>query len=145
MLEKYSIEAPKGLRAMMNAAYHVQELRSVTALIEQATLTPAQLEATRLLATRLVQQVRLARKKTTGIDSFLTEYSLTSQEGIALMCLAEALLRVPDNVTIDSLIKDKLLDADWASHTGNTWSYEEIEDVLYYLNKSFYGFDQQRL
>ena len=34
---------------------------------------------------------------------------------------------------------------DWASHTGNTWSYEEIEDVLYYLNKSFYGFDQQPL
>ena len=123
MLEKYSIEAPKGLRAMMNAAYHVQELRSVTALIEQATLTPAQLEATRLLATRLVQQVRLARKKTTGIDSFLTEYSLTSQEGIALMCLAEALLRVPDNATIDSLIKDKLLDADWASHTGQSDSF----------------------
>lgn len=123
MLDKCLIEAPKGLRAIMNDAYRMQELRCVTALIEQATLTPTQVDAARLLATRLVQQVRLARKKTTGIDSFLTEYSLTSQEGIALMCLAEALLRVPDNATIDSLIKDKLLDADWASHTGQSDSF----------------------
>ncbi len=123
MLDPCSLEAPSGLRAMMNDAYRMQELRCVTALIEQATLTPAQVDAVRLLATRLVEQVRLARKKTTGIDSFLTEYSLTSQEGIALMCLAEALLRVPDNATIDSLIKDKLLDADWASHTGQSDSF----------------------
>ena len=123
MLDQSALEAPSGSRAMMNDAYRMQELRCVTMLIEQAMLTPSQVDAVRLLATRLVEQVRLARKKTTGIDSFLTEYSLTSQEGIALMCLAEALLRVPDNATIDSLIKDKLLDADWASHTGQSDSF----------------------
>ena len=123
MLDKRILKSPQGLRAAINDAYRMDELRCVTALIEQASLNEMQLSNTRLLATRLVEQVRQDRKKTTGIDSFLTEYALSSNEGIALMCLAEALLRVPDNATIDSLIKDKLSNADWGSHSGQSDSF----------------------
>ncbi len=123
MLDKQSFTIPQGLRAVINDAYRVDELSNITTLIEYATLNPNQVNSARTLATRLVEQVRAERKKTTGIDSFLTEYALSSDEGIALMCLAEALLRVPDNATIDSLIKDKIVNADWSSHSGQSDSF----------------------
>ena len=53
------------------------------------------------------------------LDTFLTEYGLSNSEGIALMCLAESLLRIPDWDTADLLIADKLGSADWAEHAGN--------------------------
>src|SRR5947209_20170224 len=107
MLEKQPIQLPEGLRAAINEAYYVDELSLMTYLCEKATLEPHQMTAIRTSAMKLVESVRALRKKSTGIDSFLTEYALSSDEGIALMCLAEALLRVPDNATIDKLIKDK--------------------------------------
>ncbi|MCX7117330.1 MAG: bifunctional proline dehydrogenase/L-glutamate gamma-semialdehyde dehydrogenase PutA [Legionellales bacterium] len=123
MLNRRSLETPQGLRADINEAYRKNELAIVTALIERAALNEKLTLAVRSLATRLVEQVRQERKKTTGIDSFLTQYALSSNEGIALMCLAEALLRVPDNPTVDSLIKDKLTNADWESHRGQSTSF----------------------
>ncbi len=123
MLERYSIQPPQGSRALINKAYRVDELTLMSELIEKAALDSGQVTAIRNQATGLVEQVRAERKKSTGIDSFLTEYSLSSDEGIALMCLAEALLRVPDNATIDSLIKDKLTSADWKSHRGQSESF----------------------
>lgn len=54
------------------------------------------------------------------IDALLLEYSLDTQEGILLMCLAEALMRIPDSATADALIKDKLTVADWKSHLQNS-------------------------
>jgi RHH-type proline utilization regulon transcriptional repressor/proline dehydrogenase/delta 1-pyrroline-5-carboxylate dehydrogenase len=123
MLDKRSLKSPQGLRAIINEAYRAGELNIVTNLIENATLNENLTLSVRNLAVRLVEQVRSERKKTTGIDSFLTEYALSSDEGIALMCLAEALLRVPDNATIDSLIKDKLGSADWKSHRGQSDSF----------------------
>jgi len=123
MLERYAAKNPEGNRALINDAYRINELQMVTELIEKAALTDEQIIAVRDLAAKLVEQVRSERRKTTGIDSFLTQYSLSSEEGIALMCLAEALLRVPDNATIDSLIKDKLSTADWSSHRGQSDSF----------------------
>ncbi|ARG97355.1 bifunctional proline dehydrogenase/L-glutamate gamma-semialdehyde dehydrogenase PutA [Legionella micdadei] len=123
MLERYSAQLPQDARALINNAYRIDELTIVTELIKQAELDNEQLIAIRNKATALVEQVRSERKKSTGIDSFLTEYSLSSDEGIALMCLAEALLRVPDNPTIDSLIKDKLTAADWKAHRGQSDSF----------------------
>ncbi len=123
MLERYSAQFPQGTRAQINKAYRIDELTLMTELIEKAALSSEQIVAIRNAATHLVEQVRAERKKSTGIDSFLTQYSLTSDEGIALMCLAEALLRVPDNATIDSLIKDKLTTADWKSHRGQSDSF----------------------
>jgi RHH-type proline utilization regulon transcriptional repressor/proline dehydrogenase/delta 1-pyrroline-5-carboxylate dehydrogenase len=123
MLDKRSLKLPEGLRAQICQAYRENELNSVTQLIKEAELTDTQLHAIRMLAERLVQQVRSERRKTTGIDSFLTEYALSTEEGIALMCLAEALLRVPDKATVDSLIKDKITSSDWKSHLGQSDSF----------------------
>lgn len=123
MLEKQSIQSPQGTRAVINQAYRIDESSIITELCEHAMLEPAQLSAIKLEATRLVESVRVQRKKSTGIDSFLTEYALSSEEGIALMCLAEALLRVPDKATIDNLIKDKLASGDWKSHRGQSDSF----------------------
>ncbi len=123
MLNKSTIKSPEGLRANINEAYRMAELNCISALIEQAALADTQVANVQKVATRLVEQVRSERKKTTGIDSFLTEYALSSSEGVALMCLAEALLRVPDNATIDQLIKDKIAHANWASHSGQSESF----------------------
>lgn len=123
MLEKKFIHLPLDLRAAINQAYRVDELSLVTYLCEQASLSQEQTAAIRVSATELVEKVRSERKNTAGIDSFLTEYALSSDEGIALMCLAEALLRVPDNATIDNLIKDKLAGGDWKSHRGQSDSF----------------------
>lgn len=123
MLEKQAMQLPEGFRATINHAYRVDELSLITELCEKADLDQKQLEAIKASATKLVESVRSERKKSTGIDSFLTEYALSSDEGIALMCLAEALLRVPDSATIDNLIKDKLAGGDWKSHIGQSDSF----------------------
>src|SRR6202045_2024454 len=73
-------------------------------------------------ARRLVAAVRRERLGKGGIDAFLHEYSLSSPEGVALLCLAEALLRIPDAETVDRLIRDKIGDADWERHLGHSQS-----------------------
>lgn len=123
MFDKRTLVSPHGLRAKINHAYRENELKCVSELIKHAEIDDHVLHAVHNLAIRLVEQVRSERKKTTGIDSFLTQYALSSTEGIALMCLAEALLRVPDNATIDDLIKDKLAAADWSAHRGQSDSF----------------------
>ena len=65
-------------------------------------------------AAQLVEGVRTTRVKRTGLDAFLRQYDLSSQEGVILMCLAEALLRIPDDATADKLIADKISAGDWA-------------------------------
>jgi RHH-type transcriptional regulator, proline utilization regulon repressor / proline dehydrogenase / delta 1-pyrroline-5-carboxylate dehydrogenase len=72
-------------------------------------------------ARRLVERVR-ARRAEVGLDAFLQEFSLSSREGVVLMCLAEALLRIPDSETADRLIQDKLGPADWSAHLGRSSS-----------------------
>ena len=123
MLKKHLINLPQALRAIINDNYRADERSVMMKLIENAQIEITQLVATREQAMKLVTLVRAERKQSTGIDSFLTEYSLSTDEGIALMCLAEALLRVPDNPTIDKLIKDKLTQADWQSHKGQSDSF----------------------
>lgn len=148
MLEQQKIEPPDELRAVINHAYRVRELDSITMLLEQATLTSEQVAWVKQCATRLVETVRSSSKASAGIDSFLAQYSLSTEEGIILMCLAEALLRVPDSKTIDLLIQDKLTEADWKAHraqsdsmfvnattwalmlTGKVLSAEKSESVL---------------
>ena len=71
------------------------------------------------LATQLVQGLR-SKKDAGGVEALVQEFSLSSQEGVALMCLAEALLRIPDNATRDMLIRDKISHGDWHSHLGNS-------------------------
>src|SRR6476620_2290764 len=71
-------------------------------------------------AIRMVEAARDATKKQGVVESFLQEFSLGTREGLALMCLAEALLRTPDADTRDRLIAEKIGGADWASHLGQS-------------------------
>ncbi len=89
-------------------------------LVEAARLPAALREPVRSLAHDLVSGLRATRSRSSGVDALMKEFSLSSQEGVALMCLAEALLRVPDKATADRLIRDKLADGDWRAHIGNS-------------------------
>jgi len=73
-------------------------------------------------ARKLMQSMREKRTQTGGLDAFMFQYDLSSEEGIALMCMAEALLRIPDKENVDKLIRDKLVSANWKSHLGKSHS-----------------------
>ena len=123
MLERKTKVPENSLRADIHAAYRTPEIDSVTVLIEHAEIDPERVESAQMRALKWVEVARAAQQKTTGVDSFLTEYALSSDEGIALMCLAEALLRVPDQKTVDKLIKDKLTSVDWITHQTQSDSF----------------------
>ncbi|MBI5448255.1 MAG: bifunctional proline dehydrogenase/L-glutamate gamma-semialdehyde dehydrogenase PutA [Gammaproteobacteria bacterium] len=108
------------LRAAMTRAYRTDETACLEHLISTLSFSSASLEAIQDTARELVKKVRTARLGKSGLDAFLVQYDLGSQEGIALMCLAEALLRIPDNATRDKLIKDKIATANWAVHSGQS-------------------------
>ncbi|MBS0243721.1 MAG: bifunctional proline dehydrogenase/L-glutamate gamma-semialdehyde dehydrogenase PutA, partial [Proteobacteria bacterium] len=92
----------------------------IARLADQAASTPAQLQVITATATRLVDAVRAGRTHHGGIDAFLSEYGLTSEEGVILMCLAEALLRIPDAETADQLIAEKIGSGQWERHLGHS-------------------------
>ncbi|MBN1240500.1 MAG: bifunctional proline dehydrogenase/L-glutamate gamma-semialdehyde dehydrogenase PutA [Gammaproteobacteria bacterium] len=98
--------------------YLEEESQAVRFLLERARLPDAASAAIRRDAKTLVDAIRRNRAHTTGLDAFLSEYDLSSSEGIVLMCLAEALLRIPDDGTADRLIAEKLADANWQAHIG---------------------------
>jgi RHH-type proline utilization regulon transcriptional repressor/proline dehydrogenase/delta 1-pyrroline-5-carboxylate dehydrogenase len=109
------------LRAAVTAAYRRSEQECLPLLVKQAELPPAAMQTVRGLARDLVAALRA--KGTHGlVESLLQEYALSSHEGVALMCLAEALLRIPDIATRDALIRDKIGGADWQSHLGGSHS-----------------------
>ncbi|WP_424812969.1 trifunctional transcriptional regulator/proline dehydrogenase/L-glutamate gamma-semialdehyde dehydrogenase [Roseococcus sp. YIM B11640] len=108
-----------GLRAAVTAAYRRREEDCVPPLIRAAELTPEQAAATEGLARRLVVALR-AKGNPGGVGALVQEFSLSSQEGVALMCLAEALLRIPDTATRDALIRDKISGGDWQAHVGRS-------------------------
>src|SRR5690606_7235295 len=80
-------------------------------------LPPEQRAATAATARALIMALR-EKQPIGGVEGLVQEYSLSSEEGVALMCLAEALLRIPDNATRDALIRDKIADGDWKAHVG---------------------------
>ena len=97
----------------IRSAYRMDETVCVEGLLAQAALSPDAVKRIHIKAEELVIDTQKNRKKQGGLDSFLNHYDLSSEEGIALMCLAEALLRIPDTETVDRLISDKLSTADW--------------------------------
>lgn len=109
------------LRAAIRAATLAEESGRIAALKEAAGLSEADRAAISKDAARLVESVRSATEPT-AMESFLAEYGLSTKEGIALMCLAEALLRVPDTPTIDALIEDKIVPGEWGQHLGHSSS-----------------------
>ena len=108
------------LRRRITAAYRAEEGATVQALLAEATLPPQALSATQRLAATLAEGVRAARSTAGGVDALMLEFSLDSREGVALMCLAEALLRIPDPATRDRLIRDKIGGGDWRAHLGRS-------------------------
>ncbi|WP_430475830.1 bifunctional proline dehydrogenase/L-glutamate gamma-semialdehyde dehydrogenase PutA [Thalassospira lucentensis] len=114
---------PNQIRQQIRDAYRADEEAAVEGLIEKARLSPEQTVRVQDRAYKLVSRVRQADNGKSGIDALLHEYELSSKEGVILMCLAEALLRVPDAVTADKLIQDKLFDANWQSHLGHSDSF----------------------
>lgn len=107
-------------RAAITEAYREDETKCLAVLLKAAELPEKILQDIQIVAEKLVISVREERLGKGGLDAFLYEYDLSSDEGIALMCLAESMLRVNDKVTLDRLIQDKITSADWDSHRGKS-------------------------
>ncbi|WP_306911720.1 trifunctional transcriptional regulator/proline dehydrogenase/L-glutamate gamma-semialdehyde dehydrogenase [Rhizobium mesoamericanum] len=105
------------LRRAITAAYRAPETVCVPHLLDAAMLPEKVRLGAANTARKLIEALR-AKHKGTGVEGLVHEYSLSSQEGVALMCLAEALLRIPDTATRDALIRDKIAEGDWKSHLG---------------------------
>ncbi|MCL4673521.1 MAG: proline dehydrogenase family protein, partial [Sphingomonadaceae bacterium] len=107
-------------RQSMRLAYRQDEEACVAERLRQAAPASAVHAEAAAIASRLIEGAR--QRKASGLDAFLQQFGLDTEEGIALMCLAEALLRVPDAATADALIRDKLGDIDWSEHLGESSS-----------------------
>ena len=108
---------PSALRAAITSAYRRDEQAAVEWLLSQGASPHGDAQA---LAHKLVSSVREKRTRASGVDALMHEFSLSSEEGVALMCLAEALLRIPDSETADRLIADKISKGDWRKHLGES-------------------------
>lgn len=109
------------LRQRIAQSHIAPEQGVIDALVEQADISPEVRKAAVSRATGLVETLRQSTRP--GLmEVFLAEYGLSSQEGVSLMCLAEALLRVPDQTTIDDLIEDKVAASSWSAHLGQSSS-----------------------
>lgn len=104
------------LRKKIAEAYRQDETAVVASLLRRVRFADGEPERIFRRARRLVIDARKRSKELGGLDAFLSEYALSSEEGVILMCLAEALLRIPDDETRDKLIRDKLATANWESH-----------------------------
>ena len=105
------------LRKAIINAFRQPETACVEALTPAATLTDEQNIAVTSIAGRLTETLR-ARRNPGLVETLVQEFSLSTTEGVALMCLAEALLRIPDTATRDALIQDKIGESDWLSHVA---------------------------
>ncbi|MEL7937847.1 trifunctional transcriptional regulator/proline dehydrogenase/L-glutamate gamma-semialdehyde dehydrogenase [Pseudomonas delhiensis] len=111
------------LRAAITSAYRRPETEALPMLLEQARLPQDKAEAANKMALGIAEKLR--NQKSAGgrqglVQGLLQEFSLSSQEGVALMCLAEALLRIPDKATRDALIRDKISNGNWSQHLGQS-------------------------
>ncbi|MCP1468759.1 RHH-type proline utilization regulon transcriptional repressor/proline dehydrogenase/delta 1-pyrroline-5-carboxylate dehydrogenase [Sphingobium sp. OAS761] len=113
-----AIRPQSPLRQAITAACRRDEADALAPLIAAATLSPEMKAQVAATSRRLVTALR-GDRKASGVEGLVQEYALSSQEGVALMCLAEALLRIPDNDTRDALICDKIADGDWGAHLGS--------------------------
>lgn len=110
------------LRQAISAAWLSDEADTVSRLLERAETPADRRRQVRDRAAQIVRELRQAKDQQSSLDAFMQEYDLSSQEGVLLMCVAEALLRIPDSHTAERLIEDKLGDADWQSHLGHSSS-----------------------
>ncbi|TAM97539.1 MAG: bifunctional proline dehydrogenase/L-glutamate gamma-semialdehyde dehydrogenase, partial [Rhizobiaceae bacterium] len=109
------------IRGEIRSHYLADEAETLGHLAAAADLSPEERAAISARAVRLVEAVRKSTDPRL-MEAFLSEYGLSTSEGVALMCLAEALLRVPDAETMDDLIRDKIAPHDWSAHSGESAS-----------------------
>jgi RHH-type proline utilization regulon transcriptional repressor/proline dehydrogenase/delta 1-pyrroline-5-carboxylate dehydrogenase len=109
-------------RVRIRAAHRADEATCVAELLELAAVDDPTRTRIRARALQLAERVRHAGGDQLGVEAFLQEYRLSTREGIMLMCLAEALLRIPDADTADRLIRDKLSAGEWSRHLGRSGS-----------------------
>ena len=125
-LDRWRLTPPLGrspLRDAIGRLTRTPEPELLPGLIEQARLGPLQAQQARALALRIARAVRersLGAGRAGIVQGLLQEFALSSQEGVALMCLAEALLRIPDAATRDALIRDKIAPGNWQQHLGQS-------------------------
>ncbi len=121
VLKKEFVEQPlEQLWSLISPLYMVDESQWLQQLLPLATPTAQEASDIPQKTTTLIEAIRADKTSIQMIDALLLEYSLDTQEGILLMCLAEALMRIPDSATADALIRDKLVVADWKSHLKNS-------------------------
>lgn len=108
------------LRVAIRNAHRVDETLCLRERLRQAQLDPLREQAIQDRARKLASDARDRALEQTGIEAFLQEYDLSSQEGVLLMCIAEALLRIPDAETADRLIHDRLCKGRWDEHLGHS-------------------------
>ena len=107
-------------REQIAAAYFADATALVNDLCTRARFAPDENRRLGVIARDLVQAAREGRRRYGHIDAFLHQYGLTTEEGVILMCLAEALLRIPDADTADALIDDKISGGNWQRHVGQS-------------------------
>jgi RHH-type proline utilization regulon transcriptional repressor/proline dehydrogenase/delta 1-pyrroline-5-carboxylate dehydrogenase len=115
------LDWPEGLEwGALDALWAADEATIVADRLAEARSDPTQRAAIDALAVDLVRRVRTKSGEQSAVESLMRQYDLSSEEGVLLMCVAEALLRIPDSETADRLIADKLGDANWAAHLGES-------------------------
>jgi len=125
MAEILSPELPppaSATRVRITAAWLREETEAVNELLAQAEFSDDARARIEAQAADLVTRVRAKQDQRSAVAAFMQQYDLSSNEGILLMCIAEALLRIPDSETADRLIRDKLTEADWKKHLGTSKS-----------------------
>jgi len=109
---------PHDDRTGLRRLHRVPEQAVLAPLVAAASLPSEQAAAVRTRARALVRAARAACKPGADVSDFLKQFGLGTAEGVALLCLAEALLRIPDAATADALIEDRIGGADWQQHLG---------------------------
>jgi RHH-type proline utilization regulon transcriptional repressor/proline dehydrogenase/delta 1-pyrroline-5-carboxylate dehydrogenase len=120
MLFNGTLTSVSAIRQTIRNNYRADENEILAKLLPIAEISVEAKSRAWEYARQLVVNIRKDQVGKGGVDALLNEFSLSTDEGVVLMCLAEALLRVPDKLTTDSLIRDKLATGDWGAHLGNS-------------------------
>ena len=111
--------------------YLADETQALERLLPLAATSDEHQARISIDAGRLVGAVRARNTGALSIESFLRQFSLSSREGVLLMCIAEALLRIPDRTTALKLIRDKISQGDWEHHVGRSDSLQFVHNIFF--------------
>lgn len=133
------------LRMSINDYYRKDELECVNNLLSILKLSSEQDQNAQKVAYQLIHKIRDKKAKYIGVDVIMNEFKLSTLEGIALMCLAESLLRIPDKKTQDEFIKDKIINANWSNHLNSSNLFVNAASWGLIISGKFYQFSKDDL